>query len=71
MPLDTALNIIVLLFLIAAALWTVMTRSLIRSALGLALTSAILGIIMFRFDAWLAAVFELSHYQPDRAVDAA
>jgi len=37
-----------------------MTRSLLRSAIGLALTSAILTILMFRLLAPLAAVFELS-----------
>lgn len=37
-----------------------MTRSLIRSAIGLALTSAVLTMLMFSFDSWLAAVFELS-----------
>ncbi|MBF0522942.1 MAG: NADH-quinone oxidoreductase subunit J [Candidatus Omnitrophica bacterium] len=54
------LNIFILLALIAAALWTVMTRSLLRSALGLALTSIILTILMFQLDSPLAAVFELS-----------
>ncbi len=56
MNLDTLL----LAALIAAALWTVMTRSLLRSAIGLALTSAVLTIIMFRLNSPLAAVFELS-----------
>ncbi len=46
--------------MILSALWTVMTRSLIRSAIGLALTSAILTVFMFRLDSPLAAVFELS-----------
>jgi NADH-quinone oxidoreductase subunit J len=57
-----ALNVdIVVLFLMAlSALWTVMTRSLLRSAIGLALTSAMLTILMFRLHAPLAAVFELS-----------
>jgi len=54
------LNIAIVFFLTMAALWTVMTRSLIRSAIGLALTSAILTIIMFRLHSPLAAVFELS-----------
>ncbi len=53
-------NLIILIVLIFAALWTVMTRSLIRSAIGLALTSAILTIIMFALNSPLAAVFELS-----------
>jgi NADH-quinone oxidoreductase subunit J len=37
-----------------------MTRSLIRSAIGLALASLVLTIIMFRLNSSLAAVFELS-----------
>lgn len=53
-------NYIILIFLVVAALFTVMTRSLLRSAIGLALTSAILAIFMFRLDASFAAVFELS-----------
>jgi NADH-quinone oxidoreductase subunit J len=50
----------ILFALVAASLWTVMTRSLLRSAIGLALTSVILTIIMFRLNSPLAAVFELS-----------
>lgn len=53
-------NMGLLIVLVAAALWTVMTRSLLRSAIGLALTSVILTIIMFRLASPLAAVFELS-----------
>ncbi|MDD5005434.1 MAG: NADH-quinone oxidoreductase subunit J [Candidatus Omnitrophica bacterium] len=55
-----SVDIIILFTFIMAALWTVMTRSLLRSAIGLALTSAILSIIMFRLNSPLAAVFELS-----------
>ena len=55
-----AINIIILITLITAALWTVMTRSLLRAGMGLAITSAILSVIMFRFNSPLAAVFELS-----------
>ncbi len=54
------INLIILVALVIAALWTVMTRSLLRSAIGLALTSAILTILMFRLFSPLAAVFELS-----------
>ena len=55
-----SLNFFILILLVLAALWTVMTRSLLRSAMGLALTSAILTIVMFRMRAPLAGVFELS-----------
>jgi NADH-quinone oxidoreductase subunit J len=54
------MNIIILIILVLSALWTVMTRSLLRSAIGLALTSAVLTIAMFRLHSPLAAVFELS-----------
>ena len=54
------MDIFILVVLTFAALWTVMTRSLIRCAIGLAATSAVLTIFMFRLDAPLAAVFELS-----------
>jgi len=54
------LDFFILVLLVLAALWTVITRSLLRSAIGLALTSAILTIVMFRMRAPLAGVFELS-----------
>jgi len=54
------LEIIILISLIAFALWTIVTRSLLRSAIGLAAVSAILTIIMFSLSAPYAAVFELS-----------
>jgi NADH-quinone oxidoreductase subunit J len=50
----------ILVILIFAALWTVMARSLLRSAIGLALVSALLTMVMFRLNSPLAAVFELS-----------
>jgi NADH-quinone oxidoreductase subunit J len=43
-----------------SALWTVMCRSLLKAAIGLALTSAIITMLMFRLNSPLAAVFELS-----------
>ncbi len=55
-----SLDFFILVLLVLAALWTVMTRSLLRSAIGLALTSAVLTIVMFRMRAPLAGVFELS-----------
>lgn len=54
------LNLILIIALLLAALWTVLTIRLIRSVVGLALTSAILSIIMFRLGSPMAAVFELS-----------
>lgn len=54
------LELFILILLIIAGIWTVMTRSLLRSAMGLALASVLLTIIMFRMNASLAGVFELS-----------
>jgi NADH-quinone oxidoreductase subunit J len=54
------INIILGVALVLAATWTVMTARLLRSVIGLALTSVILTIIMFRLNSPLAAVFELS-----------
>ena len=51
--------ILIILFVISGLL-TVMTRSLLKSAIALGLTSAILAIIMFNLNSALAAVFELS-----------
>ncbi len=55
-----ALDILLLSVLVYIVLWTVMTTRLLRSVMGLALTSVMLSIVMFRFNAPLAAVFELS-----------
>ncbi|MDD2716737.1 MAG: NADH-quinone oxidoreductase subunit J [Candidatus Wallbacteria bacterium] len=52
--------IILLTLLLLTSLWTVMTSTLMRSAIGLAITSAILALIMFLLDSPLASVFELS-----------
>jgi NADH-quinone oxidoreductase subunit J len=54
------LTVSVLVLLLLATLWTVMTRGLVRAALGLAALSVILTILMFMLGAGLAAVFELS-----------
>jgi len=56
----TIIDTILLIAMVAAAMWTVMTRSLLKSTIGLALTSAIITIIMFRLNSPFAAVFELS-----------
>lgn len=51
---------ILLITVVLAALWTVMTRSLLKASLGLAVTSAIIAMMLFRLDSPLAGVFELS-----------
>ena len=54
------LDIVLVTALVVAALATVMTARLLASAIGLAVTSAVLAVIMFRLDSSIAAVFELS-----------
>lgn len=46
--------------LVLAALLTVVTADLLKAAIGLAVTSVILAILMFQLQSPLAAVFELS-----------
>jgi NADH:ubiquinone oxidoreductase subunit 6 (subunit J) len=54
------INIILLVALVLAALITVTSARVLRAALALAVTSAILTILMFRMGAPIAGVFELS-----------
>ena len=54
------INIILLIATTIAAIWTVMGRSLLKATIGLAATSALISIIIFRLNSPLAAVFELS-----------
>ncbi len=54
------IDLVILIAMILTALWTVMGRSLLRAAIGLALTSAIVSIMLYQLSAPLAAVFELS-----------
>jgi NADH-quinone oxidoreductase subunit J len=56
----SALDLALLVLLFAVALWTVLTRELMRSVLGLALTSLMLTLLLFGMEAPLAGVFELS-----------
>lgn len=51
---------LLLIVMTLAALWAVMGRSLLKATIGLAITSAVLSMIMFKLNAPLAAVFELS-----------
>jgi NADH:ubiquinone oxidoreductase subunit K/NADH:ubiquinone oxidoreductase subunit 6 (subunit J) len=59
MTTDT-INWILLAATVAAALGTMLTARLLRAAIGLAVTSALLAVVMFRLNAPLAGVFELS-----------
>jgi NADH-quinone oxidoreductase subunit J len=56
----STLDICLVVALVLAALGTVMSVRLIRSVIGLAVTSVLLTVIMFRLNSPLAAVFELS-----------
>jgi len=54
------LDAIILIILSLTVLATVMTTSLLQAAIGLAVTSALLTVVMFKLNAPLAALFELS-----------
>jgi NADH-quinone oxidoreductase subunit J len=60
MTFNKTLDIVLVVALVVSALWTVITARVLRSAIGLAITSSILSGIMFRLNSPLAAVFELS-----------
>lgn len=53
-------DILLLVIMTIAALWTVMGRSLLKATIALAVTSAVITILIFRLNSPLAAVFELS-----------
>lgn len=54
------MNLMLLTAMLLAALWAVFTRTLLKSAIALALASVLLTVIMFQLKSPLAAVFELS-----------
>ena len=54
------IDITLLIATTIAAVWTVMGRSLLKATIGLAVTSTLISIIIFRLNSPLAAVFELS-----------
>jgi NADH-quinone oxidoreductase subunit J len=56
----STINFALLGLMLAMALWTVLSPSLLRAAIALAVTSATLTLLMFQMDSPLAAVFELS-----------
>jgi NADH:ubiquinone oxidoreductase subunit 6 (subunit J) len=55
-----SLDIALLVVMVGLALATVMTARVLKSAIGLAFTSAVVAILMYRLGAPLASVFELS-----------
>jgi NADH-quinone oxidoreductase subunit J len=54
------INILLLVALLASAIWAVITIRLLRSAIGLAVASAILTVLLYRLGYTYAAAFELS-----------
>lgn len=54
------IDIVLILLLLVISVGTVITIRLLRAAVGLALVSALLTIVMYRMGAPVAAVFELS-----------
>ena len=57
---EHGLDLALLALMLVAALWTILTADLMRSAIGLAATSAVLTLVLFRMSMPLAGVFELS-----------
>jgi NADH-quinone oxidoreductase subunit J len=56
----TTIQMILLTVMVLSAVWTVMTSRILHSAIGLAITSIVLSVLMFELGSPLAAVFELS-----------
>lgn len=57
---EVIIFLILLLLLVVFAACTVLVKDLLKSAIALAATSAIVSIVMFMIKSYLAAVFELS-----------
>lgn len=57
---QAVINAVLLIAVTLGALWTVMTARLVYAVIGLAVTSAVLTIVMFMMNAPIAGVFELS-----------
>lgn len=55
-----SIDIMLLVFTLIAALWSVLARSLLKATMSLAVTSALIAVLIFRLDSPLAAVIELS-----------
>ena len=60
-----ALNLILLVIMVVMAIWTVMNRSLLKAAIGLAVVSVIITIFMFRFDRPLARLLSFPYRRID------
>jgi NADH:ubiquinone oxidoreductase subunit 6 (subunit J) len=55
-----AINVALLVAVVIATLWTVVTARIVYAAVGLALTSACIAVFMFMMSSPIAGVFELS-----------
>ncbi len=53
-------DLILTISLVIAALWSIISSDILKGAIALAITSIIIALIMFSFDAPIAGVFELS-----------
>ena len=54
------IDIALLIFTTVSALWAVLARSLLKATMSLAVTSALISLLIFRLSSPLAAVIELS-----------
>ena len=54
------IDLILLILMTLFTLWAVLAKSLLKAVIGLAFTSAVLAIVMFKLNSPFAAVFELS-----------
>ena len=57
---ESSIDVTVLALLVVAALWCVLSPRLLRAVVALAVASVMVTILLFRLDAPLAGVFELS-----------
>ena len=54
------IDILLMVLLVFLVLWTVMTTRVLHSVIGLAMTSVVVSLLMFKLNSPLAGVFELS-----------
>lgn len=54
------IDILLMILLVLLVLWTVMTTRVLHAVIGLAMTSVVISLLMFKLSSPLAGVFELS-----------
>ena len=57
---ELVINTVILFAVVISALWTVITARLVYAVIGLAVTSAVIAVLIFMMKAPIAGVFELS-----------